>query len=226
MTVNRVLRKLARKVAWAVVMSTAAYGVETLWEGRKWLLEGFNKLTTAISRAVAALRKAKMLSGQLISPRHNQPLIDVKNVFLIATLVTLDDAPKRTFFPSPAEDDSGRHRISRWFQSATTHGKLLREGQNIERSIPELRQRTPWSDPLTAGGVCHAWTDGSLRQSAGFGWLITLDDTGTGTAVAHGTKTLGNKQTALDAEVGAIEAVVRWHQENHFRGLHERHRTR
>ena len=34
-------------------MSTAAYGIEALWEGQRWLLNGFNKLTTAIGRAVA-----------------------------------------------------------------------------------------------------------------------------------------------------------------------------
>jgi len=24
--------------------------------------------------------------------------------------------------------------------------------------------------------TCHGWTDGSFRESAGFGWLVTLDD--------------------------------------------------
>jgi hypothetical protein len=33
---NAIPRKLARKVAWAVAMSTAAYGVEAIWEGQKW----------------------------------------------------------------------------------------------------------------------------------------------------------------------------------------------
>jgi hypothetical protein len=50
---NGIPRKLARKVAWAVAMSTVAYGVEAIWEGQKWLLEDFYRLTVAIGRTVA-----------------------------------------------------------------------------------------------------------------------------------------------------------------------------
>jgi hypothetical protein len=53
MTINRVPRKLARKIAWEVSMSTAAYGIEAIWEGQTWLLDGFNKLSAATGRAVA-----------------------------------------------------------------------------------------------------------------------------------------------------------------------------
>ena len=60
--------------------------------------------------------------------------------------------------------------------------------------------------------TCHAWTDGSLKKSAGFGWLITMDDKGAGPTIAQGPKTLGNRQVAFDAEVAAIEAVVEWYQ--------------
>jgi hypothetical protein len=48
MTVNGIRRKLARKVGWAVAMSTAAYGIGAIWEGQTWLLEGFHKLSVAI----------------------------------------------------------------------------------------------------------------------------------------------------------------------------------
>jgi hypothetical protein len=34
-------------------MSTATYGVEAIWEGQKWLLDGFYRLTVAIGRTVA-----------------------------------------------------------------------------------------------------------------------------------------------------------------------------
>jgi hypothetical protein len=53
MTANGIRRKLARKVGWAVAMSTAAYGIEAIWEGQEWLLEGFYKLSVAIGRSVA-----------------------------------------------------------------------------------------------------------------------------------------------------------------------------
>jgi hypothetical protein len=52
MNANGVPRKLARKVAWSVAMSTAAYGIEAIWEGQQWLPDGFHKLTVAISRTV------------------------------------------------------------------------------------------------------------------------------------------------------------------------------
>jgi hypothetical protein len=53
MGANGTPRKLARKVARAVAMSTAAYGVEAIWEGQKWLSDGFDKLTRTIGRTVA-----------------------------------------------------------------------------------------------------------------------------------------------------------------------------
>ena len=53
MKANGIPRKLARKVAWSVVMSTAAYRVEAMWEDQQWLLEGFDRLTISIARAVA-----------------------------------------------------------------------------------------------------------------------------------------------------------------------------
>ena len=81
----------------------------------------------------------------------------------------------------------------------------------MERSSPTPRLRTIWvgrRNPTPA--TCHAWTDGSFRKSAGFGWLTTADDAGAGPAIAQGSKTLGNRQVAFDAEVVAIEAVVEW----------------
>ena len=76
MTANSIPRKLVGKVAWAVAMSTAAYGIEALWEGQKWLLDGFGGLTRAAGRAVAdpsAPRKAKMQSAQAISLPPDPP---------------------------------------------------------------------------------------------------------------------------------------------------------
>ena len=53
MKANGIPRKLARKVAWAVAMSSAAYGVEAIWECQRWLVDGFQKLLPAIGRAVS-----------------------------------------------------------------------------------------------------------------------------------------------------------------------------
>jgi hypothetical protein len=43
MAANGIRRKLARNVGWAVAMSTAAYGIEAIFKGQAWLLEGFNR---------------------------------------------------------------------------------------------------------------------------------------------------------------------------------------
>jgi hypothetical protein len=52
MGANGTPRRLARKVAWSVAMSTAANGVEAIWEGQRWLADGFDKLTKTIGRVV------------------------------------------------------------------------------------------------------------------------------------------------------------------------------
>ena len=53
MPANSIPTKLARKVAWTVAMSTAAYGIGSIWEDQKWPLDGPGRLTTALGRAVA-----------------------------------------------------------------------------------------------------------------------------------------------------------------------------
>jgi hypothetical protein len=53
MGANGTPRRLVRKVACAVAMSTAAYGVEAIWEGQKWLVDGLDKLTKTIGRMVS-----------------------------------------------------------------------------------------------------------------------------------------------------------------------------
>jgi ribonuclease HI len=68
--------------------------------------------------------------------------------------------------------------------------------------------------------TCHAWTDGSFRRSAGLGWLITSYDKGAGTAVTQGARTFGDKQTAFDAEVAAIEVALWWFERDGARYQH------
>jgi hypothetical protein len=35
----RIDRRLARTVAWSTSMSTAAYGIEAIWEGQQWIID-------------------------------------------------------------------------------------------------------------------------------------------------------------------------------------------
>jgi hypothetical protein len=159
MGANGTPRRLARKVAWAVAMSTAAYGVEAIWEGQKWLIDGFDKLTKTIGRTVAktfsstkgvdAIRAADTLpTGPTLDRRRER--------LLASALAAPVDAPKRALLPPRAEDDSSRRRISPWFRGASGNGQLVKEGQTLERIRPLLRDRTPWAPPLSPSEALHA----------------------------------------------------------------------
>jgi ribonuclease HI len=50
--------------------------------------------------------------------------------------------------------------------------------------------------------------DGSYREAAGLGWVIT--ELGESTPIAQGTRNLGGQQTTFDAEVAVIELAVEW----------------
>jgi hypothetical protein len=50
----------------------------------------------------------------------------------------------------------------------------------------------------------HAWTDGSFRQSAGFGWHVTR------VSIGQRAKSLGMRQASFDAELSAIAAALSW----------------
>jgi len=86
----------------------------------------------------------------------------------------------------------------------------------VESSSPCPRLPTLWSRPLLPKTTCHAWTGGSFRKTAGYGWCISYDEKGRGPVIDSGSKSLGNRQTVYDAKVSAIEAAVEWHQCNEF----------
>ena len=114
--------------------------------------------------------------------------------------------------PPPASDDSSRKRVSIWYRGASKD--LLRERQEVEKSSPWTRDKTPWNPPPEGSQPLHAWTDGSFRVSAVLGWVITADETGAGDIIAQGSESLGTRQTAFDAEVAAINAVTHWYMQN------------
>jgi ribonuclease HI len=214
-------RRLARKVAWAVAMSTAAYGVEAIWEGQKWLADGFDKLTTTIGRTVAGTFSSTKGDDAIraADTPPTGPTLDRRRERLPASaLAARLDAPKRGLLPPRAEDDSSRRRMSPWFRGASGNGRLVKEGQTLERIKPLLRDRTPWAPPEEPLEMLHARTDGSYRKSAGIGWIITSDAMGGGESLAQDFKSLGPIQTAYDAEVLAIEAAIFWFQNNRIAG--------
>jgi len=150
MNANGIPRKLARKVAWAVAMSTAAYGIEAIWEDQKWLLDGFTKLTTVLGRTVAgtfstAKGEDAIRAADIPPPK---PTLDRRRERLLASaLAAPRDSLKRTLILPPATDDSSRHRLSKWFKGASGHGSLLKEGQATGKTRPRPWYRTPWASP-------------------------------------------------------------------------------
>jgi ribonuclease HI len=121
-----------------------------------------------------------------------------------------EGTPKRLLLPPRATDDSGRHCIPKWFAEASDNNRLIKEGRQVEISSPRVRLKTPWSKAKANSQTCHAWTDGSYREAAGLGWLITRDQKGEDPVIAQGARNLVGQQTAFDAELSGIEQVVRW----------------
>ena len=120
---NGVPRKLARKVAWAIAMSTAAYGVETIWEDQTWLLNGFHRLTTEIGRRVAGTFSSAKGEDAIraVDIPPTRPALDRRRERLLsAALSATPDAPKRALIPVAATDDSSRSRVSTWFRECYT----------------------------------------------------------------------------------------------------------
>jgi hypothetical protein len=181
MKANAIPRKLARKVAWAVAMSTAAYGVEAIWEGQKWLLDDFHRLTVAIGRTVAGTfgtTKGEDAIRAADTPPA-VPILNRRERLLISSMTAPAGTPKKALLPTHPEDDSGRHRIPRWFTEASDSGHLVKEGENVEKTFPLPRRPTLWtarSPNIPDIDACHAWTDGSFRKSAGLRWVITGDN--------------------------------------------------
>ena len=185
MGANGVPRKLARKVAWAVAMSTAAYGVEAIWEGQQWLLDGFDKLTVRIARTVAGTFSSAKGDDAVraADTPPTKPALDRRRARLLASALSAPKGtPKEALLPLPASDDSSRRRVSIWHREASKD--LLMEGQEVEKSSPRVRDKTPWSPPPEGSRPLHAWTDGSFRVSAGLGWVVTADEDGAGDIIA------------------------------------------
>ena len=145
MNANGVSRTLARKVAWAVAASTAAYGVEAIWEGQKWLTNGFYKPSVAIGRAVAGIfgsTKAEDAMRATDTPPISAAPDRRQERQLTAILSSPKGAPERDLLPPPAQDYSSRHQIPKWFHAASGNGRLVHEGKLTELVLPRPRNHT------------------------------------------------------------------------------------
>ena len=48
------------------------------------------------------------------------------------------------------------------------------------------------------------------------GWIATVDDAGSGTPIAQGAKTPGDRQIAFDTEIEAVSAVLQLYRLSRF----------
>ena len=183
-TANGVPRKLARKVTW-FAMTTAAFGVEAIWKGQIWLFDGFNRLFSAIRRAVNSAFSTtggkNVMRAADIPP--TRPALDRRRGrFLTPNLTPPVDIPRRALphhtqraTPADAASPDGLLRLHEI--GVTEEGEAV--SRRKERSAKlrcRARTLTTMGRSINPEETCHAWTDGPCRQSAGLGWLITSDD--------------------------------------------------
>jgi ribonuclease HI len=103
---------------------------------------------------------------------------------------------------------------------ATCPGRFGFVHSDVEKLPNILWRLFSWSGPRAGRQPsCHAWTDGSYREAADLGWIITQDDKGEDSPIAQGARNLGGQQTAFDAEVAAIERVICWFQSANLRHM-------
>jgi hypothetical protein len=147
-------------------MSTAAYGLEALWEGQKWLLDECHRLTGATGRTLAGIfgtTKGEDAIRATDTPPAEPRLNRRRERLLISVMTAPVGTPKKALLPTHPEDDSGRHRIPRWFTEASNSEQLVKERENVGKTVPLPRRPTLWtakSSNIPDIDACHAWTDG------------------------------------------------------------------
>jgi len=66
----------------------------------------------------------------------------------------------------------------------------------------------------TTPGIERIWrrVATAVDTSAGLGYVVTTSEDRSGAVLAPGSRCLGSRQTAFDAEVAAMETALRWHR--------------
>jgi ribonuclease HI len=132
---------------------------------------------------------------------------------LLATaLLAPEVAPRRLRLLPRATDNTIRHRVPRWLSESSARIQLVKTRRACETSSLRIRLKTLRSQPGAGDEVFHDRTDGSFREGAEFGWIVTEDDKGKGPPIAQGSDNLGSQPTAFDAEQAAMKRAMPWFQ--------------
>jgi ribonuclease HI len=152
-----------------------------------------------------------------------EPALSLRRERFLASIVSVSEqAPRRLLpLPHPDDDSESEHLVfSRWFRLASAQGDLVRPSQKTERCTPSVRRPTMWKSPLPVPvETCHAWTDGSFRRSAGYGFVVTRDDHGASPLITQKSACLGRSQAVFDAELSAIKAALTWYLQGSFKHM-------
>jgi hypothetical protein len=62
---------------------------------------------------------------------------------LVSAMAAPAGTPKKALLPTHPEDGSSHHRIPRWFSEASDNGRLIGEGENIEKTSPDAPRHRP-----------------------------------------------------------------------------------
>jgi ribonuclease HI len=206
-------RQLARTVAWSTSMSTGAYGIEGIWEGQPWIVNEFHRLTARIGQDVAGtLRSTKKDDAirEAGTPPTRAALDRRTDRHFIRLVSNSVQHPCQSYIEGWDQLDDEPDTMDSWLRRSS-EGWWSR-GQKIEHTTPVPILYTPWIDRSSGGAETdtghevHLYTDGSYRETAGYGW--TLRDS-KGYEVNCGSGSLGKNQTAYDAEVAAIEEGIK-----------------
>jgi ribonuclease HI len=119
------------------------------------------------------------------------------------------DHPCQAYFDECELSEGETAPLESWLRRSSQG--LWHRGQPFEQttSLPvrftdwlETPQNIPESDP----NHLHLYTDGSPRESTGYGWALRDSNDG---EIDSGSRSLGRYHTAFDGEVATIEAVVK-----------------
>jgi hypothetical protein len=188
-------------------MATAAYGIETIWEGQPWIVQSFHKLTARIGRDI---------SGTFTSTMGVDAIRETATPLMRADL---DRRTERQFIRmiTHSHEYPCKYYIDEWYQDPefgslgrwlmrSSDGLWVRS-QHVEQTKPLALRIPDWLDEYESSAhndkdSLHLYTDVSFRTCAAFGW--TLRDS-SDQEIDSGSGSLGPFCTGFHGEVAAIE---------------------
>jgi hypothetical protein len=166
-------RRLAHIVAWSTSMSTAAYGIEAIWEGQQWIVDSFQMLTTRIAQDVGGtFRSAKQqdMIREAATPPTRAALDRRTQRHFIRMVTNSIHHPCQDYIEGWDQLDNDAMEMDNYL-GRVSEG-LWNRGDKVEQTAPLPLVFAPWienppastSDPNKALKTVHLYTDGSYSK--------------------------------------------------------------